>query len=140
MKANASDDKEFLARARRVRGARAAGAAGAGVPRQSSHARPPRPSPALSPPSPRSQALGVDDVLGFEFVSPPPRDALVAALEQLLSLGALDQTGALSKYGRVPFASLLRPLCVPLAPCALPPASPASPAIHSSRACPCFDE
>ena len=52
------------------------------------------------PNSPR-QALGIDDVLGFEFVSPPPRDALVAALEQLLALGALDSTGSLSPSGRL---------------------------------------
>lgn len=53
------------------------------------------PSPCLV----HCQALGVRDVLSFEFVSPPPRDALVAALEQLLSIGALDNTGALSSAG-----------------------------------------
>ena len=46
------------------------------------------------------QVLGIDDVLGFEFVSPPPLDALTAALEQLLALGALDSHGDLSDTGR----------------------------------------
>jgi ATP-dependent RNA helicase DHX33 len=49
----------------------------------------------------QSQALGIDDVLSFEFVSPPPLESLVAALEQLLALGALDATSALSSQGRL---------------------------------------
>ena len=39
------------------------------------------------------QALGIDDLLAFEFVSPPSREAIVSALEQLYNLGALDNTG-----------------------------------------------
>ena len=45
------------------------------------------------------KALGVNDVLTFDFVSPPSRDALVAALEELLSLGALDPGGELTADG-----------------------------------------
>ena len=47
------------------------------------------------------QALGIDDILRFDFVSPPSRAAIVAALEQLYNLGALDATGALSEDGRL---------------------------------------
>mmetsp|Transcript_14100 Transcript_14100/g.19418 ORF Transcript_14100/g.19418 Transcript_14100/m.19418 type:complete len:565 (+) Transcript_14100:297-1991(+) len=42
------------------------------------------------------KALGIQDVLGFEFLDPPPRDAVVRALEVLLSLGALDEGGGLA--------------------------------------------
>lgn len=46
-------------------------------------------------------SLGVQNVLAFDFVTPPPLDALAAALEELLALGALDSTGALTDNGRV---------------------------------------
>ena len=46
------------------------------------------------------KALGVEDVLSFDFVSPPSTDALAAALEQLLALGALQRDGTLSADGR----------------------------------------
>jgi ATP-dependent RNA helicase DDX35 len=36
------------------------------------------------------KALGIDNLIGFDFVSPPPRASLVRALELLYSLGALD--------------------------------------------------
>jgi ATP-dependent RNA helicase DDX35 len=36
------------------------------------------------------KALGVDNVLRFHFLSPPPADAMLHALEQLYALGALD--------------------------------------------------
>ena len=51
------------------------------------------------PPSPATQALGIDDVLSFEFVTPPSRAGIIAALEQLLSLNALDRKGQLSDDG-----------------------------------------
>ncbi|BDA45577.1 ATP-dependent RNA helicase DHX8 [Coccomyxa sp. Obi] len=41
--------------------------------------------------------LGVADVRAFPFMDPPPPPALARALELLLALGALDQSGALSK-------------------------------------------
>ena len=48
---------------------------------------PPPPAPCL----PRQlKALGVGDVLGFDFMDPPPRAALLRSLELLLALGALD--------------------------------------------------
>ena len=42
------------------------------------------------------QALRIDDVLNFDFVSPPSTAALSGALEQLLALGAIDEQGELS--------------------------------------------
>ena len=43
--------------------------------------------------------MGIDDVLSFEFVTPPSRAGIIAALEQLLSLNALDRKGQLSDDG-----------------------------------------
>lgn len=45
------------------------------------------------------KALGVDDPLSFPLLTPPPRDALIAALESLFALGALDETGRLTDVG-----------------------------------------
>jgi len=45
------------------------------------------------------KALNVVDVLAFDFLSPPPRAAIIAALEQLLALGALKTDGSLSEDG-----------------------------------------
>lgn len=43
------------------------------------------------------KALGIQDVLGFDFMDPPPRAALLRSLELLLALGALDSRGELTK-------------------------------------------
>ncbi|TGZ85454.1 P-loop containing nucleoside triphosphate hydrolase protein [Ascodesmis nigricans] len=48
----------------------------------------------------RLKARGCDDIVSFPFLSPPPRNALLAALEQLLGLAALDDTGALTQLGK----------------------------------------
>ena len=40
------------------------------------------------------KSFGIRDVLGFDFLQRPPQDALVAALEELLALQALDRSGA----------------------------------------------
>lgn len=45
------------------------------------------------------KALGIDDVLHFDFLSPPPADSMIYALELLYSLGALDDTCALTARG-----------------------------------------
>lgn len=45
------------------------------------------------------KARGVYDVLGFPLLTPPPREALEKALLQLLQLGALEETGKVSKIG-----------------------------------------
>jgi ATP-dependent RNA helicase DHX8/PRP22 len=46
------------------------------------------------------KALGINDLLGFDFMDPPPVQTLVAAMEQLYSLGALDEEGLLTRLGR----------------------------------------
>ncbi|KAA8496833.1 putative pre-mRNA-splicing factor ATP-dependent RNA helicase DHX16 [Porphyridium purpureum] len=45
------------------------------------------------------KTLGIDDLVHFDFLEPPPTDALVAALELLFSLRALNATGELTEKG-----------------------------------------
>lgn len=45
------------------------------------------------------KARGVDDVMGFPFLTRPPREALEKALLQLLSIEALDDSGRISGTG-----------------------------------------
>ena len=45
------------------------------------------------------KARGVDDVMGFPFLTRPPREALEKALLQLLSIQALDESGRISDIG-----------------------------------------
>ncbi|KAI9092070.1 hypothetical protein K1719_028005 [Acacia pycnantha] len=42
------------------------------------------------------KALGVDDILGFDFIEKPSREAIIKSLEQLILLGALTDNGELS--------------------------------------------
>eukprot|EP01027_Heterolobosea_sp_BB2_P018679 GEZU01026281.1.p1 GENE.GEZU01026281.1~~GEZU01026281.1.p1 ORF type:complete len:648 (-),score=93.75 GEZU01026281.1:63-2006(-) len=42
------------------------------------------------------KALGIDDVLHFDFISPPPSESMIRALEILYSLGALDDFAKLT--------------------------------------------
>ncbi|KIW02835.1 uncharacterized protein PV09_05892 [Verruconis gallopava] len=46
------------------------------------------------------KARGVDDVVGFPWLDPPPREALEKALMQLFHLGALDENGQITDIGR----------------------------------------
>jgi len=46
------------------------------------------------------KALGVNDLVGFDFVDPPASEALLRALEDLFALGALNSRGELTKTGR----------------------------------------
>ncbi|KAK5699807.1 Salivary acidic proline-rich phosphoprotein 1/2 [Elasticomyces elasticus] len=46
------------------------------------------------------KARGVDDVLGFPFLTPPPQEAMGKALLQLLQLNALAEDGKISTIGR----------------------------------------
>ncbi|TVU09025.1 hypothetical protein EJB05_42464, partial [Eragrostis curvula] len=46
------------------------------------------------------KAMGINDLLSFEFMDPPASQALLSAMEQLYSLGALDEEGLLTKLGR----------------------------------------
>ncbi|GAB9470862.1 Pre-mrna-splicing factor atp-dependent rna [Globisporangium polare] len=46
------------------------------------------------------KSLGVNDLLNFDFMDPPPEKALIRSLEQLYALGALNDRGELTKLGR----------------------------------------
>ena len=46
------------------------------------------------------KAMGIEDVLGFPFMDPPARDNMLASLEELYQLAALDNEGLLTKHGR----------------------------------------
>jgi ATP-dependent RNA helicase DHR2 len=45
------------------------------------------------------KARGVDDVINFPFLSPPPRESLEKALLHLLQIGALNEHGGISDIG-----------------------------------------
>ena len=40
---------------------------------------------------------GINDLINFDFMDPPPHECLVLALEQLYALGALNHLGELTK-------------------------------------------
>ena len=46
------------------------------------------------------KALGINDMLGFDFMDPPPANTMVTALHSLFVLGALDGDGLLTRLGR----------------------------------------
>ncbi|GAU42509.1 hypothetical protein TSUD_376370 [Trifolium subterraneum] len=46
------------------------------------------------------KSLGIHDLLHFEFMDPPPAEALLKALELLFALSALNKLGELTKVGR----------------------------------------
>ncbi|KAI9501076.1 putative ATP dependent RNA helicase [Coemansia spiralis] len=46
------------------------------------------------------KAMGINDLIGFDFMDPPPVSTLIASLELLHSLGALDNEGLLTRIGR----------------------------------------
>jgi pre-mRNA-splicing factor ATP-dependent RNA helicase DHX16 len=46
------------------------------------------------------KSLGINDLIGFEFLDPPPGETLMNALEVLYALGALNDRGELTKLGR----------------------------------------
>jgi ATP-dependent RNA helicase DHX8/PRP22 len=46
------------------------------------------------------KAMGINDLLNFDFMDPPPVNTLVTALESLFHLGALDEEGLLTRIGR----------------------------------------
>lgn len=47
------------------------------------------------------KSIGVDDLLRFDFMDPPPSEALIKALELLYALGALNKNGELTKVGEL---------------------------------------
>lgn len=46
------------------------------------------------------KAMGINDLVHFDFMDPPPPQTLIAALEHLYVLGALDDEGLLTRVGR----------------------------------------
>ncbi|KAK6920950.1 DEAD-box helicase, OB fold, partial [Dillenia turbinata] len=46
------------------------------------------------------KSLGIHDLLNFDFMDPPPAEALLKALELLYALSALNKVGELTKAGR----------------------------------------
>ncbi|KAG0230314.1 DEAH-box ATP-dependent RNA helicase prp22 [Actinomortierella wolfii] len=46
------------------------------------------------------KAMGINDLINFDFMDPPPVQTLLTALEQLYALSALDSEGLLTKLGR----------------------------------------
>ncbi|EPQ63413.1 hypothetical protein BGT96224_5356B [Blumeria graminis f. sp. tritici 96224] len=46
------------------------------------------------------KSLGINDLLEFEFMDPPPTETLIGALNQLFALQALNHKGELTKLGR----------------------------------------
>lgn len=46
------------------------------------------------------KSLGINELLDFEFMDPPPTEALIGALNQLFALQALNHKGELTKMGR----------------------------------------
>jgi ATP-dependent RNA helicase DHX8/PRP22 len=46
------------------------------------------------------KAMGINDLLGFDFMDPPPTNTMLTALEELYALAALDDEGLLTRLGR----------------------------------------
>lgn len=46
------------------------------------------------------KSLGINDLIEFDFMDPPPAETLMRALENLYALGALNDKGELTKLGR----------------------------------------
>ncbi|KAI4211056.1 MAG: hypothetical protein LQ351_006176 [Letrouitia transgressa] len=46
------------------------------------------------------KSLGVNDLIEFDFMDPPPAETLIRAFEQLYALGAFNDRGELTKIGR----------------------------------------
>ncbi|CAK5262438.1 unnamed protein product [Mycena citricolor] len=46
------------------------------------------------------KAMGINDLLSFDFMDPPPADTMLTALEALYALSALDDEGLLTRLGR----------------------------------------
>jgi len=46
------------------------------------------------------KAMGINDLLAFDFMDSPPMQTLISAMEQLHALSALDDEGLLTRFGR----------------------------------------
>jgi ATP-dependent RNA helicase DHX8/PRP22 len=47
------------------------------------------------------KAMGINDLIHFDFMDPPPVQTMISAMETLYNLGALDDEGLLTKLGRM---------------------------------------
>ena len=41
--------------------------------------------------------MGINDLLAFDFMDPPPMETLITAMETLYQLGSLDDEGLLTR-------------------------------------------
>jgi len=57
------------------------------------------------------KAMGINDLLSFDFMDAPPMQTLISAMEQLHGLSALDDEGLLTRLGRRVCLSHLLPIC-----------------------------
>ncbi|TMW55938.1 hypothetical protein Poli38472_008586 [Pythium oligandrum] len=46
------------------------------------------------------KAMGINDLMNFDFMDPPPQQSMILALESLYGLGALDDEGLLTRLGK----------------------------------------
>ncbi|GAB1517226.1 hypothetical protein RhiTH_000270 [Rhizoctonia solani] len=53
----------------------------------------------LTTPLLQLKSLGINDLMKFEWLSPPPSESLLRALEGLIRAGMIDQDGALTEVG-----------------------------------------
>ncbi|CAE6425359.1 unnamed protein product [Rhizoctonia solani] len=53
----------------------------------------------LTTPVLQLKSLGIDDLMRFEWLSPPPSESLLRALEGLIRAGMIDQDGAMTPVG-----------------------------------------
>lgn len=65
------------------------------------------------------KALGVEDVVGFDFMDRPPTASLLRALELLFALGAVGPDGRLAvplgeDMARLPVDPMFAKVCVPM--------------------------
>lgn len=55
------------------------------------------------------KAMGINNLIDFDFMDAPPVEAMITALTQLHTLSALDNDGLLTRLGRrVTYSSLYR--------------------------------
>lgn len=47
----------------------------------------------LTAPMLQLKAMGIENVTKFDFLDPPPAEAMIRALEQLYAMGGLDKEG-----------------------------------------------
>ena len=50
------------------------------------------------------KSLGINDLIHFDYMDPPPAETLMIALEQLYALGALNHLGELTKVCNKPLS------------------------------------